>query len=185
MENPDEPQKISNFPLHRFSWYSTPNMALQKIILTSFFLLLPDQGLRIFCAITSRRYWAIGTKFCRYAQGWMLLYLTLFGFNRSRGFRVGGLQSEQIFWNFPHAFSGSVSNIEIFTKIYIYRIRTAGKNSTRNSLLEAHFQGLAGKWVKLGFSRAPWPCEGQILVFREINQHFDSKYNTMETFLNK
>ena len=31
------PQKNSNFYLHRFSWYSTPNMAFQKIILTSFF----------------------------------------------------------------------------------------------------------------------------------------------------
>ena len=29
-------QKISNFSLHRFSRYLTPNMALQKIILTSF-----------------------------------------------------------------------------------------------------------------------------------------------------
>ena len=31
-------QKISNFSLHGFFRYSTPNMALQKIILTSFFV---------------------------------------------------------------------------------------------------------------------------------------------------
>ena len=31
-------EKKSNFSLHGFSRYSTPNMALQKIILTSFFL---------------------------------------------------------------------------------------------------------------------------------------------------
>ena len=30
-------KKFKIFSLHRFSWYSIPNMALQKIILTSFF----------------------------------------------------------------------------------------------------------------------------------------------------
>ena len=38
IETLDRTQKISNFSLHRFSRYLTPNMALQKIILTSFFL---------------------------------------------------------------------------------------------------------------------------------------------------
>ena len=38
IETLDQTQKISNFSLHRFSRYLTPNMALQKIILTSFFL---------------------------------------------------------------------------------------------------------------------------------------------------
>ena len=38
IETLDGIQKISNFSLHRFSRYLTPNMALQKIILTSFFL---------------------------------------------------------------------------------------------------------------------------------------------------
>ena len=37
IETLDRIQKIPNFSLHRFSRYSTPNMALQKIILTSFF----------------------------------------------------------------------------------------------------------------------------------------------------
>ena len=37
IETLDEIQKISNFSLHRFSRYLTPNMALQKIILTFFF----------------------------------------------------------------------------------------------------------------------------------------------------
>ena len=36
IETLDGIQKISNFSLYRFSRYSTPNMALQKIILTSF-----------------------------------------------------------------------------------------------------------------------------------------------------
>ena len=66
----DRIQKISNFSLHRFSRYRTPNMALQNIILT-FFFLLPDRGLCVLRAITSRRYWAIGTKFRWRAQGWM------------------------------------------------------------------------------------------------------------------
>ena len=38
IETLDRIQKISNFSLHRFSRYSTPNMALQKIILTFFVL---------------------------------------------------------------------------------------------------------------------------------------------------
>ena len=76
-------------------------------------------------------------------------------------------------------------NIEIFMKIYICRIRMTGRISTYNSLLEAHCQGLAEKLVKLGFGGAPWPWEGQMLVFREINLHFDGEYNKMETLLNK
>ena len=52
-------EKKSNFSLHGFSRYLTSNMALQKIILTSFFfvflLLLPDRGLCVLRAITSRR----------------------------------------------------------------------------------------------------------------------------------
>ena len=104
---------------------------------------------------------------------------------RSRGFGVRGTQSEKIFWDFPHAFSGKVSNIEIFTKIYIYRIRTAVRISTRNSSLEAHYQGLAGKGVKLGFGQVHWPWKGQMLVFQIINQPFDGECNKMETFLNK
>ena len=38
IETLDGTQKISNFSLHRFSRYLTPNMALQKIILTLFFV---------------------------------------------------------------------------------------------------------------------------------------------------
>ena len=70
-------EKKSNFSLHGFLRYLTPNMALQKIILTFFvflffvFLLLPDRGLCVLRALTSRRYWAIGTKFRRHAQRWM------------------------------------------------------------------------------------------------------------------
>ena len=58
IETLDRIQKISNFSLHGFSRYLTPNMALQKIILTSFFLLLllPDRGVCVLRAITSRRY---------------------------------------------------------------------------------------------------------------------------------
>ena len=37
MEPEDFLEKKSNFSLHGFSRYLTPNMALQKIILTSFF----------------------------------------------------------------------------------------------------------------------------------------------------
>ena len=53
-------EKKSNFSFHGFSRYLTSNMALQKIILTSFFvfvffLLLPDRGLCVLRAITSRR----------------------------------------------------------------------------------------------------------------------------------
>ena len=40
IETLDGIQKISNFSLRRFSRYLTPNMALQKIILTSFFFFL-------------------------------------------------------------------------------------------------------------------------------------------------
>ena len=40
IETLDGIQKISNFSLHGFSRYSTPNMALQKIILTSFLFFL-------------------------------------------------------------------------------------------------------------------------------------------------
>ena len=153
IETLDGIQKISNFSFHRFSRYLTPNMALQKIILTSFFFmlnnyvvqhigsasmtarfgsfaiflllndsshdpyfsskysrpekkfqiflstgfpdnwlqtrlsrrlfwllflflfffvfLLPDRGLCVLRAITSRRYWAIGTKFRRHGRRWM------------------------------------------------------------------------------------------------------------------
>ena len=46
METQDATQKISNFSFHRFSRYLTPNMALQKIILTSFF---------VFCFSSSSR----------------------------------------------------------------------------------------------------------------------------------
>ena len=58
MEPEDFLEKKSNFSLHGFSRYSTPNMALQIIILTSFvfLLLLPDRGLCVLHAITSRRY---------------------------------------------------------------------------------------------------------------------------------
>ena len=51
-------EEKSNFSLHEFSRYLTPNMVLQKIILTSFFvfLLLPDRGICVLHAITSRRY---------------------------------------------------------------------------------------------------------------------------------
>jgi hypothetical protein len=60
IETLDGTQKISNFSLYWFFRYSTPNMALQKIILTSFFLffvsLLPDRGLCVLPGITSRRY---------------------------------------------------------------------------------------------------------------------------------
>ena len=58
IETLDGIQKISNFSLRRFSRYLTPNMALQKIILTSFFvfLLLPDRGLCVLRGITSRSY---------------------------------------------------------------------------------------------------------------------------------
>ena len=45
IETLDGIQKISNFSLRRFSRYLTPNMALQKIILTSFF---------VFCFSSSR-----------------------------------------------------------------------------------------------------------------------------------
>ena len=38
MEPEDFLEEKSNFSLHGFSRYSTPNMALQKIILTSFFV---------------------------------------------------------------------------------------------------------------------------------------------------
>ena len=49
-------EKILNFSLHGFFIYLTPNMALQKIIPTSFFLfLLPGRGLCVLRAITSRR----------------------------------------------------------------------------------------------------------------------------------
>ena len=69
-------EKKSNFNLYGFSRYLTPNMALQKIILTFLFLffvffLLPDRRLCVLPAITSRRYWAIETKFHRHAQGWI------------------------------------------------------------------------------------------------------------------
>ena len=98
IETLDDIQKISNFSLYGFFRYLTPNMALQKIILISFFFLflLSDRGLCVLRAITSRRYWAIGTKFCKHAQGWMLLYLTLFGFIWSRGIGVRGPQSWRI-----------------------------------------------------------------------------------------
>ena len=42
IETLDGIQKISNFSLHRFSRYLTPNMALQNIILTSFFFKLKN-----------------------------------------------------------------------------------------------------------------------------------------------
>ena len=56
MDPEDFLEKKSNFSLHGFSRYSTPNMALQKIIPTSFLFLLPVQGLCVLRAITSRRY---------------------------------------------------------------------------------------------------------------------------------
>ena len=45
IETLNETQQISNFSLHGFSRYLTPNMALQIIILTSFFLFFfPIEG---------------------------------------------------------------------------------------------------------------------------------------------
>ena len=56
IETLDGIQKISNFSFHGFSRYSTPNMALQKIILTFFvFPLLPDRRLCVLRDITPRR----------------------------------------------------------------------------------------------------------------------------------
>ena len=52
-------EKKSNFSLLGFARYLTPNMALQTIILTSFFVffpLLPERELCVLHAITSRRY---------------------------------------------------------------------------------------------------------------------------------
>ena len=46
------------------------------------------------------------------------MYLTLFGFIRSRGFGVRGPQSEQIFWNFPHAFQAEFQTSR-FSRRYI------------------------------------------------------------------
>ena len=55
-------------------------------------------------------------------------------------------------WGLKHeTFFDNILNIEIFTKIYIHRIRTAELISTRDSSLEAHCQGLAEKLVKLCF----------------------------------
>ena len=50
MEPEDFFEKKSNFSLHGFSRYSTPNMALQKIILTSFFFFcfFPIEGYAFF-----------------------------------------------------------------------------------------------------------------------------------------
>ena len=45
IETLERNQKISNFSLYRFSRYLTPNMALQKIIPTSFFFFFfPIEG---------------------------------------------------------------------------------------------------------------------------------------------
>ena len=60
------------------------------------FLLLPDRVLCVLRAITSRRYWAIGTKFRRHSQGWIWLSPELFGFIRFRGFGVRGPQNGRI-----------------------------------------------------------------------------------------
>ena len=48
METQEQTQKISNFYLYRFFRYSTPNMALQNIILTSFFFVF------VFCFSSSQ-----------------------------------------------------------------------------------------------------------------------------------
>ena len=68
-------RKKIKFFLHRLSRYSTPNMALQKIILTSFvfflllLLLLPDRGLCVLRDITPRRYWAIRNEISQTCSG--------------------------------------------------------------------------------------------------------------------
>ena len=123
-------------------------------------------------------------EFLQTCSGVNIVAPDTFGQFRTSGFGARGSQTWNFFWNFLHVISGRILNIEIFTKIYIYSIRTAGRISTRDSSLEAHCQGLADIWVKLGFSRASWSWEGQMLVFREIKQHFDGEYNKIETFLN-
>ena len=88
------------------------------------FLLLPGRELCVLRPITSRRYWAIGTKFCRHAQGWMWLYITLFGFIRSRGFGVGGPQNGRILNAIPGRISKYLNFLMNFTLL-------SGNGSTR------------------------------------------------------
>ena len=75
------------------------------------FFFFPNEGYAIFQHITHRRYWAIGTNFCNHAEGWILFRETLFG-HTDQGFRRGGPQTWNFFWNFPHA---------IFRRNFIYR----------------------------------------------------------------
>ena len=73
METEDFLEKKSNFLSTGFPdiWLQTWLSRKLFWLLFFFFFLLPGRGLCVLHAITSRRYWAIGTKFRRHAQGWM------------------------------------------------------------------------------------------------------------------
>ena len=97
MKTLDGSKKISNFSLYRYSRYLTPNMALQKIILTSFFssssrLRAMRSSWHNFSKILSNQKEILQT-----CSGVNLVVLNTLWVIRSRGFGVRGPHSEKIF----------------------------------------------------------------------------------------
>ena len=130
-------EKKSNFSLHGFSRYSTPNMALQKIILTSFFLFF-------FCFSSSSRSRAMRSprhnssktlsnrnEISQTCSGVNVVVPNIFlGSFGSGASELGDLKVEE----FCHAISGRISNYLNFLMNYILLNRN-GSTRTRNVIL--------------------------------------------------
>ena len=136
MKTLEGPQKISNFSLHRFSWYSTPNMALQKIILTSFFVFFSSSRSRAMRSSrhNSSKILSNRNEILQTCSGVNIIVTNTFGFIRSRGFGVSGPQSDKIIWNFPHAILGRILKYWDFFMNYILLSRN-GSTKARNFTL--------------------------------------------------
>ena len=187
-------KKNQIFFLHGFARYLTPNMALQTIILTSFFVFC-----FCFCFSSSSRSRAMRSSchnFSKVLNNRNEIPQTCSGVNvvvpntfwvhsGPGGSELGDLKLKKYFEIFPMLFQAEFQTSR-FSRRYI-STESKRQNGFRRAIAhwKAHCPGLVGKWVKLGFVRASWPWESQMLIFREINQHSDDEYNMMETFHNK
>ena len=101
-----DPTKFEFF-LHRFPWYSTPNMALQKIIMTFFVLSFTSSRLRTIMRFHGHNSSKIlsnrneFSKTCSWVNKLLIIYTAVFEQLRIRGFGVRGPRT----WNFFFKFS--------------------------------------------------------------------------------
>ena len=122
METLDFLRKKYCFSLHGFFRYLTPNMALQKIILTSFvsFFFFPNRGLCVLRDISPRRYWAIAERIfagrlrCECSCLWNFWVYSIKSISE-----LGEPQSDkQYFEILAMRFQAGFWNIDIFHELY-------------------------------------------------------------------